>query len=368
MFLANTRFKVSRGRPPTERQVGKDTFSNDFYRSEERSTQRDQFVMPCNRACIAADVSLAHRSPILLLTQLIVLSAGCSGGAVVSEEQAAYEAIQSVDGARITISEDGNVVKVVARGPQMTDAQAAHLTAFSQLRNLQVEGSAITDAGLEALRDMKNLETLRAERTSISDAGMRHLAEMTGLRELFVAGCPLSDAGLAPLGELTKLKLLNLNETSVTDAGLQHLAGLTKLESLYLRSTKVRGRGLQHLVNLENLRLLNLGSPSVTDASLEFAGQFENLEMLYLDTSAISDAGVSTLMESLRQRASGIKGLFLEQTQLTDAAVEPLLQLANLKDLTLVHLHATQITKPAFMKLVKSMPDVSFVADYPAAP
>ena len=184
--------------------------------------------------------------------------------------------------------------------------------------------------------------------------------------EQYVSGqidCPVSSKRGLPDKDL-----LNLNDTLVTDAGLEHLAGLTNLESLYLRNTKVTGSGLRHLANLQQLKLLNLGSPVITNQALDYMSQFRNLEMLYLDEARINDEGVPVLVESLNRGTPEIKGLFLENTPLTEASVEPLLQLIGLKNLTIFHLHGTRITPTAFMKLVRGILEVSFVTDYPAEP
>ena len=328
--------------------------------------QLQMAVPTCLRRLTAVCARLAGRPRLTVLVVSVAIAAGCGPGNVGSGQRAAYETVQRVDGAKLTTDGDGNVVKVVARGTQMTDAQAAQLVAFSELGSLQIEGSAVTDVGLEAIGKLKQLQTFRAERTKISNAGMHHLAGLTNLRELFLASCSLSDDGLAPLGKLSKLTVLNLNDTSVTDAGLGNLAELINLESLFLRNTKVTGSGLRQLANLQKLKLLNLGGPNTTDEALQFVGHFVDLEMLYLDNSAISDAGVPALIDQLNSGTPQIKGLFLENTQLSDTAVESLLELAGLKNLAIVHLHGTRITPPAFMKLVRGIPEVSFVADYPA--
>ena len=150
-----------------------------------------------------------------------------------------------------------------------------------------------------------------------------------------LSGTKVTDAGLVHLKGLTNLRWLDLGDTNVTDAGLVHLKGLTKLERLDLWSTKVSATGFKELqkalpncqirvsaavrydlppgeklkavIDIEKLggsvRLdekrpgkpvvrVDLNDTEVTDAGLVHLKELANLEQLFLGGRNITDAGL----------------------------------------------------------------------------
>src|SRR5262249_48812043 len=62
----------------------------------------------------------------------------------------------------------------------------------------------------------------------VTDDWLKHLAGQTDLRRLELSGTAVTSAGLVHLKDLTNLEILNVCLTAVDDEGLAHLAGLTK--------------------------------------------------------------------------------------------------------------------------------------------
>jgi hypothetical protein len=111
------------------------------------------------------------------------------------------------------------------RGTLVTDRGAAHLKAFTRLRNLNLSTGEglITDAALPHLQILTELEYLDLDRTGITDAGLERLRPLRNLRGLQVAFTAVGDAGLEHLAALPHLQELNARGTRVTRGGVDRL-------------------------------------------------------------------------------------------------------------------------------------------------
>jgi Leucine-rich repeat (LRR) protein len=59
----------------------------------------------------------------------------------------------------------------------INDADLIHVEGLTELRELDLGGTAISDAGLEHLRFLKQLRYLGIWRTKVSDAGVKKLQQ-----------------------------------------------------------------------------------------------------------------------------------------------------------------------------------------------
>ena len=180
-------------------------------------------------------------------------------------------------------------------------------------------------------------ESSAAARRNLSRGGIACLAGLRNVQSLHITGVPLDDELLPPLAALPKLKEIYLAGTQITDAGLRNLARATQLKTLAL-----------------SLRVGGFESPSltcqVTDAGLAHLSGLKGLEELHIDGTQITDAGLAHLRRAdrhadslsqrhLRQRrgTSSIcrltapRGLYLNQTLVTNAALEILRPLPRWK-------------------------------------
>ena len=212
---------------------------------------------------------------------------------------------------------------------ETTEAQLAHLGAFTHLRELDLSNYQVTDASLAGVSRLKNLKELTLSTTQVTGAGLVHLSGLINLESLELYQTRVTDAGLVHLRGLVKLKRLNLWGTRVTDAGLAHLRGLTKLESLDLQSTKITDAGLAQLSRLTNLEALMVDDTQLTDAGLAHLSRLTNLKRLSVGPQ-ISDAGLAHL-----RGLSKLEGLHLIDTVVTDAGLSHLSGMTNLKRLYL---------------------------------
>jgi hypothetical protein len=117
--------------------------------------------------------------------------------------------------------------------------------------------------GLKNLAPLSQLREINLNRTAITDNGLKELAGLTELRSLVLGSTAVTDDGLRELARLSKLTALQLPETKVTDAGMQHLAGLTQLRTLNVRGTQVTEAGLKELAGLKLTNLIKNALPPV---------------------------------------------------------------------------------------------------------
>ncbi len=285
--------------------------------------------------------------------------------AVIPSQQGAIDAILAALPVKFTTDDDGRVTKLIARGPDMTDAVAAHLQELPDLTDLQLEGSAIGSDGLQVIGGLHKLQSLRLAGTKITAGDLHHLADLKSLQQLFLSDCPVGDEGLEALQELDGLQLLDLDKTQVTDEGVRLLGGLASLEKLYLTGTQVTGAGFGEFPDTSALALLKLNDTRLTAEGLDALRRFANMQMLYLEGVKLDDVLLVQLMDVVTGSFPRLSGLFLARNKpLTDASVEPLMALAEMPDLGLVDLSGTQITKPAFKRLATETPEIRYQVNY----
>ena len=93
-----------------------------------------------------------------------------------------------------------------------------------ELDGLTLQGNGFTDEGLHHLRRLTKLRSLwvgSGERgdTKVLGHGLSHLSALTDLEELELQDCEFSDAGVQHLRPFTKLKNLILHECNLTPEG-----------------------------------------------------------------------------------------------------------------------------------------------------
>src|ERR1019366_6938090 len=114
----------------------------------------------------------------------------------------------------------------------------------------------------------------------VTDDWLTKIADQTELRRLELSGTAVASAGLVHLKGLTNLERLNVCLTAVDDRGFEHLAGLTKLRRMVVCSSKITGTGFQHLLACKQIESINLHSAPASDAGLEAIGKLTSLRRL----------------------------------------------------------------------------------------
>jgi hypothetical protein len=111
---------------------------------------------------------------------------------------------------------------------------------LNELRVLHLCGYVVVDGGLSPATVI---------RPRLTDAGLEHIGGLSQLKELELQGTALGDTGLKCLANLRRLRSLALTDTNVTDAGLENLRELSQLQELYLLKTRVTNEGVAKLQN-----------------------------------------------------------------------------------------------------------------------
>lgn len=148
--------------------------------------------------------------------------------------------------------------------------------------------------------------------------------------EVIWTGPEVTDDHLVLLQKFRLLSKLDLTETSITDAGLKHLRDHEYLRHLFLLGTGVSDAGVPDLQGHSRLERLCLDDTLVTDKGVKFLEPLERLEMLHLAT----------------------------QGDITDASIDSLIKLQNLRE---IKLEGTKVTEDGKARLVKALPEVEFV-------
>lgn len=255
---------------------------------------------------------------------------------------------------------------------RVTDDWLARLSDQTDLRRLELSGTAVTSAGLVHLKNLVNLERLNVCLTAVDDRGFEHLAGMTKMRRMTICAsritgsgfahlagmkqlesinlhsAPASDEGLAAIGKLSSLKRLEIVHTHVTDAGLAHLAGLTNLRQLHIHGPETTAAALPFLAKLTDLYQLDVYDKAASNQTLEQIGQLKKLRFLMLPLGIFDDEGVRHLAG-----LTTLEELSLDSDKVSDASVDVL---AGLKNLRKLHLSRAKLTAAGRERLQAALP------------
>jgi sugar lactone lactonase YvrE/Leucine-rich repeat (LRR) protein len=260
---------------------------------------------------------------------------------------------------------------------RVTDDWLKNIADQSELRRLEISGTAVTSAGLIHLKHLTNLDRLNICLTAVDDRGFEHLAELTKMRRMVVCSSkitgagfqhlhgmkqiesinlhssPASDAGLEAIGKLTNLRRLEIVHTRVTDAGLKHLAGLINLQQLHIHGPETTANGLPFLALLKELYQLDVYDKAASNQTLEQIGKLSKLRMLMLVNGIFDDDGVKHL-----SGLATLEELSLDSSKLTEASIE---RLADLRNLRRLHFGRTRLTPASRQRLMTVLPKVEIV-------
>jgi internalin A len=189
--------------------------------------------------------------------------------------------------------------------------------AAGQAVTVDLRAGWVTDSDMPMLAQMKELKRLDLSQTRISDRGLRALKTAPSIEQLNLSFAEqITDEGAATVKDWKQLRRLNLRGTKITDSTLEFLSGVPSLEWLDIGWAQITDTGLGHLASLTNLRHLAMGGNKLTDTSLQFLRQTPQIEYLDLGGTQRTDSG-------------------LWQLQLTDAGMQAIASVAELRDLRL---------------------------------
>jgi len=226
------------------------------------------------------------------------------------------------------------VVKIISGLPHLqrltlvqnkvNDIGAQRLSKLQELHSLDLRGNMEAgDMALEVVADLPVLTAFKHRSTAVTDAGMEYLSRNQTLESLLVQDFAITDQSgqyLAKLGKLTQLEIFRcqgfgsegvlalkgmaLNRLTlrdlpnVDDRAMEVFDDLPKLRRLYLHElATVSDNGLKHLSALKSLELLDIWTvPQMTDATVDVIATLSNLKDLSIRTTGVTDASIEKLL------------------------------------------------------------------------
>jgi Leucine-rich repeat (LRR) protein len=213
----------------------------------------------------------------------------------------------------------------------------AGLSGKTGLRRLWLPKVAVTDDEMAIIGGFADLEVLKVDGRNITDRGFAHVANLKELSLLEMPGVRITD--LAPVADLTQLDLLVLGPATATSersvsrptgpSSLEPLRRLTAITQLVLGDTRIEDRDLAVVAGLPKLHNFRIGGRGITEAGLARLAESRSLTCLVLKDTSIAD------LRPLSLRLPAIWALWMENSHLTDAGIEPLSKAIRLTDLTI---------------------------------
>ncbi len=213
----------------------------------------------------------------------------------------------------------------------------------TELRRLELSGTAVTSAGLVHCKHLTKMERFNVCLTAVSDDGFEHLAGMTKMKRMTICASKITGSGFKHLQGMKQLESINLHSAPASDAGLEVIGKLTTLRRLEIVHTHVSDAGLAHLVTLTNLRQLHIHGPTTTETALPFVGQLKELYQLDVYDKAASNQTLEQIAKLPKLRF-----LMLPNGVFDDSGVAHLAGLTTLEELSL---HSAKITDASIAPL-----------------
>ncbi|MHB8901591.1 MAG: leucine-rich repeat domain-containing protein [Thermoguttaceae bacterium] len=281
---------------------------------------------------------------------------------------------------------------------ELNDQMAAELSGLKKLTNLALTNSVIGDPTVEliaeSLPDMKVLDL--SSNTNMTNGVLKVICQLTKLERLLLVQNRFNDVGTGYLESLKQLQVLDLRgnmeagdmtmeivaglpklaafkhrSTTVTDMGMEYLANNKTLKSLLVQDFAITGQAGQQIAKLPSLQELEIfrcqgfGSdgvlalkgvkltrltlrdlPMIDDQAMEVFTDLPALKRLYLhELSSLSDSGLANLKSLQSLEVLDIWTI----PQMTDATVEVIAGLPNLKELSI---RTTGVTDAAVDKIL----------------
>ncbi len=223
------------------------------------------------------------------------------------------------------LCELGKLQRLTLVQNQVNDIGARRLSKLQELRVLDLRGNMEAgDMALEIVSELPKLTGFKHRSTAVNDSGMEYLSKNQTLDSLLIQDFQITDQSgphLAKLGKLTQLEvfrcqgfgtegvlaLKGMNLTRLTlrdlpnidDRAMEVFDDLPKLKRLYLHEiTSVGDSGLQHLTNLKSLELLDVWTvPQMTDATVDAIAALPNLKELSIRATGVTDAAIDKLLK-----------------------------------------------------------------------
>jgi Leucine-rich repeat (LRR) protein len=231
------------------------------------------------------------------------------------------------------LSELGKLQRLTLMQNQVNDISAQRLSKLQDLRALDLRGNMEAgDLALEVVAALPKLAALKHRSTAVSDSGIEYLSKNQAVESLLLQDFVITDQSGQYLAQLPKLSQLEIFRCQgFGTEGVLALKGM-KLTRLTLRDLpNIDDRAMEVFDDLPELRRLYLHElQSVGDSGLAHLGNCKSLELLDIWTvPQMTDATVDVIAT-----LPNLKELSLRATDVTDAAIDQILKMPALQSLT----------------------------------
>lgn len=252
------------------------------------------------------------------LENLSITASGGSGGFLTDANAARIGGFAGL--VRLALNEQGS----------LTDTTLLNLAKLAFLEDLNLHGCVgLSMDAFAPLGQLTELRTLNLQGTAAGDAAVAALSPVRELENLRIGSPNLTDEGFAALANLYPLQSLHVETSAATDEGIRHLGRINRLKRLDLGAPAMTGEGLGPVADLPELNDLKLRSPALTNVVFEHAARSKSLRKLRLvergwqPPAAFTNEGLDVL-----ERAPWLTEVWLPRndTGLTEAGIEAMNQ------------------------------------------
>ena len=217
-------------------------------------------------------------------------------------------------------------VQIVSNAFVDEDLQDVEIIARGVPLYFHLNKSSVTPAGLERLASASRIGQLELSGDNIDDTLVKSLPKLPLQGQLGLYGERLTNAGIEPVSKCLQLTSISLGGNLGNDS-LEHLTGLPKLQRVSLGKHFTRGAFdvLARLAGLTNL------DASELDPDLDDLKKLPKLQTLSLMGRKYDDEAARTIADTF----TSLDSAYLRFTSITNAGVQHLSRLKNLKILTL---------------------------------
>lgn len=226
----------------------------------------------------------------------------------------------------------GRIDWVSVTGGQVTPADLTILAPVQVSTLFLNDVAEVSPAALAAIARLGSLTRLRIQgtRVKLSPAVVPAVAGLTRLEELHLHGlAPLKVADLAPLGRLARLRSLVIHPAPRDEAVLDLLGGMHAMTGLNLIETQVTDGSLRRLVAaMPRLENLAFDGTKLTDAGVEALATLPNLKGLAITsrwrTGSVPSGRLTDASLQALGKCRALSALMFNGGRFTDAGLDAL--------------------------------------------
>lgn len=248
---------------------------------------------------------------------------------------------------------DNRVVGLLIAANGSTGLARGRVSAPQTMKSGFVAGDFTTPECIEKFRP-EEISVFDFNAETVDSTHFNALKRFTDLRALNVSGTAFGDKDLPILQTFKKLQYLNLSHTDVDCANLLKLPCVYTLNGLDISHTNGADILVKNVYRFPKLHEITLSVNAFRDADIIGLARSKSLKVIDLSTNTISDQGVASLLP-----LKTLEWLDLGRTVITPKVVESLKKFPNLKRVELGIREWPQNVQDKFVKeLKKSKPKI----------